>query len=331
MLLTCILAACVIAAALVLAISYVCFRVGFYEPPRKDKDPELVEIPEGEIYEAFREPMERWNRETRALPHRDMEITSFDGLKLRGKYYEYAPGAPIELMFHGYRGNAQRDLPCGVRRSFRVGRSALVVDQRCAGRSEGRVITFGINEHRDCLAWIDEMIRQFGPDVKIILTGISMGAATVLMAAGTDLPPNVIGVLSDCGFDSPQHIIKLVTKQMGLPAELVYPFVKLGARIFGHFDLEENSPAEAVKRCKVPVIFFHGESDGYVPCYLSGINYEACASRKKLVTIPGADHGLSYPVAPDLYVQELKDFFGPDCSCPEDTKPHDHVTRMLQS
>jgi fermentation-respiration switch protein FrsA (DUF1100 family) len=96
---------------------------------------------------------------------------------------------------------------------------------------------------------------------------------------------------------------------MGLPPRLCYPFVRLGARLYGHFDLEEFSPVEAVKDCKVPVLFFHGEDDDYVPCEMSRINYEACASRKMLVTIPGAGHGLSYPVDPQQYLQIAGSFF----------------------
>mgnify|MGYP002513477673 CR=1 FL=1 len=218
-------------------------------------------------------------------------------------------------MFHGYRGNADRDLCGGVQRCFSIGRSCLMVDQRAAGESQGKVITFGIKEHRDCLAWVDFMVEHFGPDVKIILTGISMGAATVLMAGGTDLPKNVIGILADCGYDSPKHIIQTVIRdQMHLPPKLCYPFVKLGARLYGHFDLDETSPVEAVQRCTVPVLFFHGEADDYVPCDMSRINYDACASRKQLVTIPGAGHGLSYPVAPEFYVKELREFFGKEAS-----------------
>ena len=64
-----------------------------------------------------------------------------------------------------------------------------------------------------------------------------------------------------------------------------------------------------MKRCKVPVIFFHGENDDYVPCYMSKQNFDACTARKKLVTIPGAGHGLSYPVDPKTYLQELREFF----------------------
>ena len=302
-------------ALLALLTSYICFRMAFYVPKRKPKGDE-IEIPQGEIYEVFREKMENWVRSVRAMPHEDMEIQSFDGLTLRGKYYEFAPGAPIELMFHGYRGSAERDLCGGVDRCFKLGRSALIVDQRCSGGSDGKVITFGIKEHRDCLSWVDFMLRRFGPEVKIILTGISMGASTVLMAADKPLPPNVIGILADCGYSSPRDIIKKVIRQIGLPADLLYPFVKLGARIFGGFNLEELAPVDAVKKCKVPVIFYHGEDDDYVPWEMSKINFDACASRKRLVIVPGAGHGLAYPVAPQEYLREAREFFGPEASAP---------------
>lgn len=294
---------------LVLLISRICFRMAFYAP---DRDPERlkdIDIPKGEVYEPFREQMENWVRESRAMPQEKFTITSYDGLKLSARYIEYAPGAVIELMFHGYRGNAERDLSGGVQRCFKLGHSAFIVDQRCSAYSEGNVISFGVNEHKDCLKWIDLLIRNFGPDVKIILTGISMGAATVMMAAGKELPKNVIGVLADCGYTSARDIIKVVIRKMKLPAALAYPFVRLAAKIYGHFDLEETSPIEAMQKCRVPVIFFHGESDDFVPCEMSRRNFEACASRKKLVTIPGAGHGLSYPVDPETYLDALRDFF----------------------
>ena len=89
------------------------------------------------------------------------------------------------------------------------------------------------------------------------------------------------------------------------------PFVKLGAKLFGHIDIEEHSALESVKHATVPVIFFHGEADDYVPCYMSRENFDACAGPRKLVTIPGAGHGLSYLVAPEYYLQELRAFFKP--------------------
>ena len=298
---------------LVLLISFLCYLKAFYAPPRKPMG-EAIEIPDGEIYEAFRESMENWAREVRAMDKEVFSIRSHDGLTLYGNFYEYAPGAPIELRFHGYRGNAERDWPGGVQRCFRVGRSALVVDQRCSGRSQGRTITFGIREYKDCLAWVDFMVEHFGKDVKILLTGISMGASTVLMAGGNPLPPNVIGILADCGYSSPKKIIQIVIKKMGLPVTLSYPFVKLGARIFGGFDLEETTPEKMLKKCTVPVIFYHGEADDFVPCHMSQANFDACPTRKAIITVPDAGHGLSYALQPERYLTTLRDFFGPDAS-----------------
>lgn len=302
------------AALMTAAIAYVCYRMAFYNPKQKNVDPERIDIPEGEIYEVFRERMTQWVRWTRSLPREDVEIRSFDGLTLRGKYYEYAPGAPMELMFHGYRGNAERDLSGGVYRCFALGRSVLIVDQRSCGSSEGDTITFGIREHRDCLDWLDYAVKRFGPDQKIILTGISMGASTVLMAAGRELPPNVIGVLADCGYTTAKEIMMEVIRQMRLPPKLCYPFVRLGAKLYAGFDPDGYSALEAAPKIRVPVIFFHGDADDFVPCSMSRKNFDACTGRKKLVLVPGAGHGLAFPVDEESYLQELRAFFGPEAS-----------------
>lgn len=293
-------------AAAVLIVSYICFRMAFYTSCTSD---DVLELPQGEIYAPYRDFMESCARELRSMPCEELWTTAFDGVKLYGRYFEYAPGAPIELMFHGYRGSAERDLSGGVRRSFALGHSVILVDQRGCGKSDCNVITFGINEHRDCLSWLAKIQERFGNDTKIILTGISMGASTVLMAAGKPLPKNVIGVIADCGFTSAKEIIQVVIRQMGLPRTILYPFVRLGARLYGHFDLEETSALEALKSCNIPVIFFHGEDDAFVPCEMSRINYAACTSRKMLVTVPKAGHGLSYPTQPERYLNALQDFF----------------------
>lgn len=305
-----LIAAAVLIAA-VLIISYVCFRMAFYVKEEEKQSKEEYPIPEGEIYEPFREVMTNWMKEVRAMPHEDVSVTSFDGLTLRGRFYEYAPGATVELMFHGYRGYSDRDLCGGVQRCFALGHSALLVDQRASGSSEGSIISFGVNESRDCHTWLSFMEKRFGPEVKVILTGISMGAATVMMAAGRPLPQTVVGVLADCGYTSAKEIIQKIIRQMGLPVKLAYPFVKLGAYLYGGFRLEESPPVEAVTRCPVPIFFIHGEDDDFVPCEMSRKNYEACkAPRKFLFTVPGAGHGLGYPVMPKKYIDALKEFFG---------------------
>lgn len=99
-----------------------------------------------------------------------------------------------------------------------------------------------------------------------------------------------------------------------LPVKLVYPFIKFGAKLYGQFDLEETSPIELIKNCKVPVIFYHGEDDDFVPCFMSKENCDVCPSRKALVTVPGAGHGLSFPMDEERYIRTLREFFGPELS-----------------
>ena len=135
-----------------------------------------------------------------------------------------------------------------------------------------------------------------------------MGAATVMMAAGDPLPSNVIGVLADCGYTSAKEIIKKVVKEMRLPVWIFYPFIKLGARIFGRFNLEETSPIEAMRNCTLPIVFVHGDTDAFVPYDMSVRLYNACTSEKKtLITIKGAGHGLAFPADRDGYVNALKE------------------------
>lgn len=291
--------ACIFTAALV------CFVLACYSRPRKSLEADEFPLPKGKIYEPYKELLEQWMHEVRNLPHEDVEIISFDGLTLRGKYYEYEKGAPIELMMPGYRGTAERDLSGGVQRCFSLGHNAFLVDQRAGGLSDGRIISFGIKERFDCQSWAYYLADRFGKDVLIILTGISMGAATVMMTTALDLPENVVGVLADCGYTSPKAIIKKVIRQIGLPASVGYFFVRLGARVFGGFDLEAASPIAAMRTCRIPVLFVHGEADDYVPCDMSRENYEACTAPRHLLTVAGAGHGLSYPAAPTAYVRAM--------------------------
>ena len=293
---------------LMLLTALVCYLRVFYSPRRKPYAPDEYEIPEGDIYEPHREEMIGWMKAARKGPYKAFSIPSFDGLTLHAKYYECQPGAPIEILFHGYRGNAERDLSGGIERCFTLGRNALIIDQRACGDSAGHTITFGVHERRDCLAWINFAIKQFGEDVKLILTGVSMGAATVMMAAAEELPRNVIYVLADCGYTSAREIISKIIDEMHLPTKLLYPFVKLGARLFGRFDLEETSPIEAMKKSRVPVIFIHGDTDAFVPHDMSLRLHEACVAHKKMVTIPGAGHGLAYPIDKQAYLRALSDF-----------------------
>lgn len=295
--------------SVVLITSYICFFRIFKKPKAKKHEEGYVEIPDGEIYEAHREQITEWVLESRAMPYREVEIKSFDGLTLRGRYFEHFKGAPIEIMMHGYQGNAERDMSGGIFRSRDCGHNALLVNHRASGNSDGKVITFGINESRDCLGWIDFVLKEIDPNARIILTGISMGAATVMNVSGMELPKNIIGILADCGYTSNEDIIKKVIREMHLPANILYPFARLGARIFGRFNLDEFAPIKQVEKSDIPTIFFHGNADDFVPHDMSMRNFIACSAKKKLVIIDGAGHGVAYPVNKELYLKEAKEFF----------------------
>ena len=142
-----------------------------------------------------------------------------------------------------------------------------------------------------------------------------MGASTALITAGNEnLPANVGGGGADCGYTSAEEIIKKVVKSMHLPVKIFYPLINLSAKIFGGFNLKDASAIDAMKNCHLPVVFFHSETDQFVPAYMSRKNYEACAGKKMLVTIPNAGHGLAYPREPETYLNALRDFFGHEAS-----------------
>ena len=296
---------------LTLLVSFIIFRKSFYARRKKVVDKNEYSLPKGEIYEPYYDQMRVWIKELRAMPHKDVEIVSYDGLVLRGKFYEYKKGAPIEIMFHGYRSNAERDLCGGVARCRSLGRSTLLVDQRACGDSEGRVTTFGVKESRDCVSWVNFVVNNIDSEAQIYITGISMGAATVMTAASMPMPKNVVGVLADCGFTSPRDIIKKVMVDMKLPANILYPFARFGAILFGGFDPDSRTPKKSMKKCHLPIIFYHGDDDAYVPHYMSEELYKLCASEKKrLVITKDAGHGLCYIVDTEGYFRELIDFFG---------------------
>ena len=290
-----------------LILSYICFKIIFYSKNEEFK--EKYPLPPGREYEVYKDDIIDYMIKTDKLNGMEVTIKSFDGLTLKGKYYECEKGAPIELMIHGYRGDARRDLSGGVVRAFKHKRNVLLVDNRGSGKSEGHVITFGVNESKDTLRWIDYIINNINKDAQIILTGVSMGAATVLILSSLDLPKNVIGVIADCGYTSTKEIIKKVIKDLKLPPRILYPFVYLGARLFGKFKPDEVSPIKAMENSKLPIIFFHGDADSFVPYYMSIENYNKCVSKKHMVNIPGAGHGLCYVKDPEKYLLELENFF----------------------
>lgn len=297
----------IIIAALILtaaAISYYAYRKAFLSDRKRQEDWDGFIRRAGEEGPQVRELMEQ----LKEITAEDVFINSFDGLKLHGRYYHVKDGAPLDIQFHGYNGNAMRDFCGGNKISRESDHNSLLIDQRAHGMSRGKIISFGINERKDCLSWVRYAVERFGEDTEIVLSGVSMGAATVLMASDLGLPKNVKAIVADCGYSSPKAIINKVMRDSGLPDKLMYPFVWLGAMVFGKFNLTESSAVSAVSESDVPILIIHGGADDFVPCYMAEEIYKACRSEKKLLIVPGAGHGMSYLVDKDLYEKTVKDF-----------------------
>lgn len=267
------------------------------------------EMPHGKQYEPYAEMIEKNYHEACTYPFQQVFIQSEDGITLAANYYHFRESAPLILFFHGYHSGPLRDGSGILLYAQKEGYNLLMVNQRAHGKSGGKAITFGIKERLDCLDWIHYAVRRFGEDIPIVLAGISMGASTVLMASDLELPENVKGIMADCPYSEPKEILKSVMKQMKLPVNITYATVRLGAKLFGKFDVEEASALESMKHCKLPILLIHGEADDFVPCEMSWICYEACTSEdKKLVTVKGAAHAISYCVDTEFYKKELTAF-----------------------
>lgn len=288
-------------------IAWYSYRTAFYSPEKRKED--YYAIPKGEQYEKERQRMLSLIREMDEIPYEAVTISAHDGTKLAARYYHVRDGAPLQIQFHGYRGTALRDFCGGNKLARESGQNTLVVDQRAHSKSGGTTITFGIRERLDCLCWTEYANQRFGSDTPVFLSGVSMGAATVLMASKLELPANVVGIIADCPYSSPEAIIRKVCREdMHLPPALAMPFVLLGARLFGHFDLREASALEAVQHTHIPILLIHGEDDRFVPCDMSREIFDACTAYKIGKTFPGAGHGLSYIVDTHGYEQTVAQF-----------------------
>jgi pimeloyl-ACP methyl ester carboxylesterase len=286
----------------VAGLSYT-YKTAFYSDPKK----------RAELYRALPEDSEDPEIIRRRalvtdianLPAERVYITSRDGLRLSARYYHAKDGAPIEILCHGYRSMHQRDFGGIHEIGMSLGHNLLMIDQRAHGESDGKTITFGIKESGDAIEWIKYCNERFG-EVPILLYGISMGGATVLMAAGEKLPKNVKGVIADCPMSSALEIIKLVSAGMGPGASFAGLLARISARMHG-FDLTSNSAEEAVKRAEVPILLLHGDEDDLVPYYM-GQRIAAANPEIQFETFECRPHARCYLHHTERYTAIVKDF-----------------------
>ena len=309
---------------LIILFSFLAYRKAFYSNPQKRPTPDTPL--QGAQYEAVSEHISRIGRIMSQYSCEDIRIESFDGTKLFGRYYHFRDNAPIQILVHGYRSHAFRDCSGGHSLSRKIGYNVLVIDQRAQGNSEGNTITFGIKERKDCLCWIRYLCSRFGSSTPIILSGLSMGAATVLMTTDLDLPKNVVCIIADSPYSAPISIIEKVARDQHYPAFLCRPFAHLGACLFGGFTLGSCTAKAAVRKARIPILILHGEEDRLVPCSMSLEIAVCCASRVQVATFPNAGHGLCYITDPVRYEKTVCSFLN---SIPElkNTIPEEFITK----
>lgn len=289
-------------------ITMYCFNTAFYSNPHRKED--FHDLPNTKQYMPYYNEMSELVDHLVNEPYEQVTTKSFDGLTLRGRLYMYDENAPIDITFNGYRTSGVHDSGGIFKLVRHIGHNVLVVDQRATGKSDGKVISFGINERYDVLSWVTYLNKRFNKKMKIVLIGGSLGGATVLMASELKLPENVVGIIADSAYTSPKAIIKKEISEMHLPVNITYTFVKFAAKVMGHFEIESSSPLKAVQHAKIPILMIHGEADHYVPCNMARKNYAACqAPYKELLTVPNGPHDISLLTDWDTYEKTVYDFF----------------------
>ena len=259
----------------------------------------------GEEFKKMQKKAAEWHEKN---PHETVTIKASDGLKLSGYWWDRGEDTTI-LFIHGYgnTGVQATFVAEGFMEALHV--NILAPDCRAHGGSEGRWIGFGWPDRLDVLQWIDYLINLKGKDHKILLFGISMGASTVLSAAGEELPANVRAVCADCGYCSLSELfIYILKNSMHLPRQpVMFITNRLFKKWFG-YPVYAVDPLAQVKKAKIPILFIHGDIDQFIPSYMCKKLYDACPSQKEILIVPDAKHALSAVIGWDQYIQTIQSF-----------------------
>lgn len=234
----------------------------------------------------------------------DVYIMS-DSFRLHGKLFKNS-GTKYALVCHGYTSKAKH-MAGFVNKFHSLGYNVLAVDARAHGDSEGTKIGMGWVERFDVIEWINYII-SLEPDAQIILHGVSMGASTVLMASGEELPKNVKAIIADCGYTSEWDEFRQEADVLHIPWFPVLNASSVISKVRDGYDFKQASAVEQVKKSHIPTLFIHGSKDELVPYGMLNELYSAANCEKEILTIQGAGHALSSSVAPELYWNTVETF-----------------------
>lgn len=251
---------------------------------------------------------------TKGHPGRDVTLTADDGLTLHGVCYANAETADTHrwaLVLHGYRGDYTGALQLAAP-YYEAGYQVIAPDLRACGESEGDYVGMGWLDRKDVLQWIDYIIEQ-DPEAKIVVHGISMGAATTMMTAGESTPDNVKAFVEDCGYTSVWDIFSSELQlRFGLPEFPILYTASGVARLRAGYSFTEASALTQVARCEKPMLFIHGTADDFIPYEMMDTLYNAKPGDNKAeLTAEGAGHGEAMYALGDSYWDTVFDFIAP--------------------
>ena len=240
----------------------------------------------------------------------DVFINSFDNLKLHGYILQTENSDKWAITVHGYTNKAE-SMSAMAYKYHSLGYNILMPDLRGHGKSEGSYVGMGWHDRLDILKWIDLIIRE-NKDAKILLHGISMGAGTVMMVSGEELPENVKVIIEDCGYTSAKEQLAYNLKTMfKLPSFPILNFCSLITKIKDNYFISEASAIKQLQKAKVPILFIHGDKDKFVPFYMLDKLYNACSSKKDKLIIKDVGHAKSESLKSDLYWNKVEEFIKP--------------------
>lgn len=236
----------------------------------------------------------------------DKYIESYDKLQLHS-YVVTQNSNKWAIVVHGYGGSGKL-MSDKSKYFYDMGYNVLIPDLRGHGKSEGDYIGMGWKDRLDIISWINFIIKE-NPNAEIVLHGTSMGAATVLMTSGENLPSNVKAIVADCAYTSAwdEFSYQLET-YLKVPSYYILNVTNMVTKLKAGYSLKEASALECVKKATVPILFIHGDKDKFVPYSMMDKLYDATISPKEKLTIEGGEHANSDLVSPFLYWLTVEDF-----------------------